>query len=256
MAQAGAPHCLPSGLQNLQPLDAEKFIIKGSAGSGKTEFVMQVAIKLILPSTDWFGVRFGGMEHHVLWIDCDMKFSVERFSSLLKYSIENSIRQTELEHRDDSSFLDSLGRSITTESVSELVEACLGRLHYVAPADNVELRVLFSSFPTSLANLAPPPTSWALVADAVDAFFRLERLEQIKPIISSDSRTKLAPMEDLIGHLVALRTFKLTFCTASSKFHPSGISAFELDSSGRKLSYCGRQYSVTITRFEGFTVSD
>jgi hypothetical protein len=54
-------------------------------------------------------------EADVMWIDADMKFSIDRFSFLLKRVVENKIRETELHHRDDLSFLDSLARSITFE---------------------------------------------------------------------------------------------------------------------------------------------
>ncbi|KAH7821120.1 DNA repair protein XRCC2 [Monocercomonoides exilis] len=64
---------LPHGLDNGQIIE-----IRGGEGSGKSEILMSIAMNIIVPKT------LGGCDSAVIFLDCDGKFSMSRFSLLLK----------------------------------------------------------------------------------------------------------------------------------------------------------------------------
>ncbi|KAL1324390.1 hypothetical protein AAHE18_13G086100 [Arachis hypogaea] len=60
--------------------------IFGPSPSAKTQILIQVAINCVLPK-EWNGVRYGGFDHSVLFLDLDCRFDISRFSQMLTHRI-------------------------------------------------------------------------------------------------------------------------------------------------------------------------
>ncbi|KAL1362065.1 hypothetical protein AAHE18_03G052300 [Arachis hypogaea] len=60
--------------------------IFGPSPSAKTQILIQVAINCVLPK-EWNGVRYGGFDHSVLFLDLDCRFDISRLSQMLTHRI-------------------------------------------------------------------------------------------------------------------------------------------------------------------------
>ncbi|XP_023550059.1 DNA repair protein XRCC2 homolog isoform X1 [Cucurbita pepo subsp. pepo] len=58
----------------------------GPSGSAKTQILIQAAVNCILPK-EWNGIRYGGLECSVVFIDLDCRLDISRLSQVLKLRI-------------------------------------------------------------------------------------------------------------------------------------------------------------------------
>eukprot|EP01129_Flabellula_baltica_P003605 TRINITY_DN13359_c0_g1_i2.p1 TRINITY_DN13359_c0_g1~~TRINITY_DN13359_c0_g1_i2.p1 ORF type:complete len:241 (-),score=44.34 TRINITY_DN13359_c0_g1_i2:128-850(-) len=63
------------------------FNVKGDAGVGKTELIMQIMVSCILPA-EFGGVDMGGNDSEVFYFDCNGRFSMIRFSEILLMRVQ------------------------------------------------------------------------------------------------------------------------------------------------------------------------
>ncbi|QHO55437.1 uncharacterized protein DS421_3g65190 [Arachis hypogaea] len=121
--------------------------IFGPSPSAKTQILIQVAINCVLPK-EWNGVRYGGFDHSVLFLDLDCRFDISRLSQMLTHRIMegNAIgdcdktlydlcMQRFLYARCSNSFefLQTLKEKLFLQSVSEAVVQDIKKLLQVHP---------------------------------------------------------------------------------------------------------------------------
>ncbi|XP_038891841.1 DNA repair protein XRCC2 homolog isoform X2 [Benincasa hispida] len=96
----------------------------GPSGSAKTQILIQAAVNCILPK-EWNGIRYGGLECSVVFIDLDCRLDITRLYQVLKLRILEAI---------------SNGSSSTgdQENFDALHATCLRRFFYIRCYDSFE----------------------------------------------------------------------------------------------------------------------
>ncbi|XP_022155175.1 DNA repair protein XRCC2 homolog [Momordica charantia] len=107
------------------PLRAGNVVeLVGPSGSAKTQILIQAAVNCILPK-EWNGVRYGGLECSVVFIDLDCRLDVSRLSQVLKLRI--------LEANGNG-----LSNTKDCENFNALFATCMRRFLYIRCYDSFE----------------------------------------------------------------------------------------------------------------------
>ena len=173
--------------------------VTGGEGSGKSEILLDIAARCVLPRK-WRGREIGGKEVEVVWVSTDHKLDLLRLVAILEGGISDNpsdeergrtatdgeLRST---HRLSSVLYHSVaghGSSVRArESVCEkdresgdfkaLIMSCLSRVHVVHCSSSTELGLTLQSLRHSF--LSAHPDVCALFMDNVAEFHWLDRAE-------------------------------------------------------------------------------
>lgn len=106
--------------------------IVGPSPSAKTHFLLQASINCILPK-EWNGVKCGGLEHMVMFVDLDCRFDALRFAQLLKHRIIEACgsRTSASWKQGETTFLNCELKDSHIEYDKKLFASCMRRFLYI-----------------------------------------------------------------------------------------------------------------------------
>jgi hypothetical protein len=193
--------------------------VKGIAGSGKTELLLQIALTSILPASR-DGLIFNGNESVVVFFSNDQKFCLSRIVHLFYQRIISAASVASKSSSITSSSGDPEASSATTDS---LLQECLSRLWIMRCQDWLQFKASMVALPRRLAAInkqaaitpnateplpnQPPgaDTPVTVIIDSMDTFFLLEG----KQSSQHDST------EDLVRNFLYTNSQSMVFASVS-----------------------------------------
>jgi len=127
--------------------------------SGKTEFLLQMMVKIVLPK-DWNGVAMNGFEAGVIIIDTDHKFSIIRLASLIERFVNKRVQNT------------GISDISTTVDIEKLINECLERVFVVKCSSSAQLVVTIHNLESLICS---HPCISAVMLDSVSSFYWTDR---------------------------------------------------------------------------------
>lgn len=153
--------------------------IVGPSPSAKTHTLMQAAIRCILPK-EWNGVRYGGLDHVVMFIDLDCRFDILHFTRLLEHQIKISEglrfnEEMDKNETDSAKYIskkDSLGGN-----VKNLTSMCLRRFIYVRCYNSLQFLATLKTMHTQIRERKEKHGIGVhmLMIDSIGAFYWTDR---------------------------------------------------------------------------------
>ena len=141
------------------PHPKEVFEFTGDEGTAKTQMLLHLIVKCILPKT-WRGCNLKGLQTDVVFIDLDFHFSILRLTAMLEGQIT-----VELSNEKDC--------CVTEGDIEELIKQCLNRLFYIRCASYSQFLVTLHSLESLLSG---KPDISVLMIDSISAFYWTEKL--------------------------------------------------------------------------------
>ncbi|KAG0561382.1 hypothetical protein KC19_9G060500 [Ceratodon purpureus] len=139
--------------------------VAGASGSAKSEFLLQAAVKCVLPKQG-----FGGWEGSVVWFDLDGHFDVLRLERLLQAHIHDYEATRQRHEEEGGEHEDEM------EDGEEVLKACMERVYYTRCYSSLEfLSALKSSRNQLLRAQSYGKAVRILVVDSIAAFYWLDR---------------------------------------------------------------------------------
>jgi len=141
--------------------------LNGEESTGKSQYLLQLLATAILPAS-FSGVKIGGLNAEVLFIDTKYNFNILRLVALLEQRLSVAL--------DNSSDACTLKKSTSAATESEdpiefAVKQCLARFFFVRCSTSSQLAVTLSSLESVLA---AKPTIRLLMLDDVSAFYHMD----------------------------------------------------------------------------------
>lgn len=130
----------------------------GSSGVGKSELVLQLVLKCVLP------LEMGGSNAACVMYDNDCKFDASRLLAVLVATLRTA-RATFVASTGESDGIDDNDQSV----LDPLLKQCLQRVHVIRPRDVVDFVVSLRALPDRIA--AMPTRCRLLVVDSVSAWY-------------------------------------------------------------------------------------
>ena len=208
--------------------------VTGGEGSGKTEILLNIVARCVLPRR-WCGQEIGGREVEAVWVSTDHKLDLLRLVAILEGGVghgpanrDGGAADRQLQEQNTS------GCGRTGESGSEkdqeessdykaVVMSCLSRLHVVHCTSSTELELTLQSL--RLSFLSAHPDVCALFLDNVAEFHWLDRAEagslhgaQVRQSLWVNALQLL--MEE--HHLVVFAARPLLFTPAATPYASTG----------------------------------
>eukprot|EP00042_Codosiga_hollandica_P012459 m.28052 g.28052 ORF g.28052 m.28052 type:complete len:324 (+) comp39998_c0_seq1:113-1084(+) len=125
----------PFGLLNLTSGDAVVELM-GDEGAGKSELVLHAMVNCVLPKT-WRTFRMGGAEASVVFFDCDCRFSILRFLSVLEARIR--ALTTSPDEQSQPAGVATPAATLATSEYDQVVRECLARVFVLRCSTSLEL---------------------------------------------------------------------------------------------------------------------
>ena len=164
---------LPSPGGGLCPGDMVE--VTGGEGSGKSEFLLNIAARCVLPR-QWCDREIGGREVEVVWMSTDHKFDILRLVAILEGVVSKAMSCSN--DREITQSSNTAGVSVherESESYQTLISSSLSRLHVVYCTSSTELALTLQSLRVSF--LTAHPDTCAIVLDNVAEFYWTDRAE-------------------------------------------------------------------------------
>ncbi|CAH1785704.1 unnamed protein product [Owenia fusiformis] len=181
----------PDGLSQRQVIE-----LFGGEGTGKTEMLMYLIVRCILPKT-WNGLHIGGLGIGVVFLDTDYHFSILRLATILETHLTKAVQQNNAmkcenntlkndtikfnTNQENENLHDANGDKITgitnqtgltEEQIETFVKSCFQRLHVIRCNTSTQLVVTVHSLESLLGN---HPDIGVLMLDSVSAFYWIDR---------------------------------------------------------------------------------
>ncbi|XP_071943754.1 DNA repair protein XRCC2-like [Antedon mediterranea] len=219
------------------PKPGEVIEIHGSSATGKTELLMNLMSKCILPKR-WKGIEIDGFEAEVLFIDTDYKFSVMKLHQMLKKQLLKIINLKSVEEFSSSSSGDtkrqkqtdssSMGEAVKVkidESVlEELVKSSLDRLYLVKCSSTNQLLITLHSIE---AIFSQHPQLTVLMLDNLSAFYWEDRIR------TGDNWTKFEELNNKVLTLLQtlIKEYNLVLFLTKNSTPMQGVKGGKASSS-------------------------
>ncbi|XP_038891843.1 DNA repair protein XRCC2 homolog isoform X4 [Benincasa hispida] len=159
----------------------------GPSGSAKTQILIQAAVNCILPK-EWNGIRYGGLECSVVFIDLDCRLDITRLYQVLKLRILEAI---------------SNGSSSTgdQENFDALHATCLRRFFYIRCYDSFEFLATLKTMHHKLQKERDGlgVGLHLLVIDSIGAYHWVDRVSSSLPLWGHNSEQSLSESESRHG---------------------------------------------------------
>ncbi|XP_041369066.1 DNA repair protein XRCC2-like [Gigantopelta aegis] len=166
LARLGARQSLDGLDPNLfdMPINGQVFQFSGMEGTGKSELLLHLLVKCILPKT-WNTLQLGGFGVRVILIDCDYKFSVLRLALVLEKRILKAVEQS-------GNATAGEGSSFSIEDVEPFIKACLKNLYLIHCSSSQQLLCTVHSVETIFST---EPEVSCFMIDSISAFYWPDR---------------------------------------------------------------------------------
>ena len=154
--------------------------LSGREGSGKSEFLLNVVARCVLPRR-WRGREVGGKEVEVVWVSTDYKFDLLRLVAILEGELHRVRKETQFDpaldpiEPNNEKCVDQENAVISGEGHHDLILSCLSRVHVLYCKSTTELCVTLHSL--RLTFLQARSNVCALVLDNVAEFYWMSRAD-------------------------------------------------------------------------------
>ncbi|XP_073387721.1 DNA repair protein XRCC2 homolog isoform X2 [Physcomitrium patens] len=166
--------------------------VAGASGSAKSEFLLQAAVKCLLPKQG-----YDGWDGGVLWFDLDGHFDVLRLVRLLQAHIHQEARRRYEEGNEEEDEM---------EDGEQVLETCMERFFYTRCYSSLEF---ISALKSSRNHLLRAQTCGKgfriLVIDSIAAFYWLDRSAPFKGGAGNPSLSLQGAMQAVVRELKELR---------------------------------------------------
>lgn len=159
-----------------KPKDVIEFY--GSSGAGKTEMLLHVVKKCIMPKM-WKDVSLGGFDVEVLYIDTDHKLPILRLATLVEKHVTDAIKV--------GSLSDASPSDPSEEEVECLIKRCLNKLQIYHCRSSQHLLITLHSIEMMLSTNADVSI---LVIDSISAFYWNDRYSGGDSTASQEAKMK------------------------------------------------------------------
>ena len=153
----------------LQPSDVIEFC--GAEGSGKTEMLVNIVARCVLPKS-WNGSQLPGRGVEVVYICTDYKFDLLRLVTVLEGKVHVRAGKAVIPSHDEAG--PKTAGILYDDSYKELIKSCLSSVHVVYCNSSAEL---LSALHALRAFLQNHPEVCALCLDHIASFYWADRSE-------------------------------------------------------------------------------
>jgi hypothetical protein len=135
--------------------------------SGRTEFIYQLILSVILPPT-WGPIPIGGMGSGAIYFDLDLKFNLQRFLELTKLKFLEKVKGYENVSGLEGTYHGLISSNLTLD-ISEVIQKSFSRLHIIKIRDQLQLTITLRNIATQTNSIF---NNLKLIAlDSLDCFY-------------------------------------------------------------------------------------
>ena len=165
----------------------------GREGTGKTQVLLNMIAKCILPS-EWKDLTLGGMGIGVVFIDTDFHFSILRLFTILERKIIDAMERNKRQESADESSLESP----TESEVENFLQECLKRVYVVRCNNSTQLVLTLHSLETLFSN---KPYMSILMIDSIAAFYWIDKMNGGDAYAVQEANQKMTV--EILGKLIS-----------------------------------------------------
>lgn len=182
----------------------------GTEGSGKTELLLNITARCVLPKF-WKDKLLPGRNVEVVYVSTDYKLDLLRLVAILEGAVGKACDVQN--HKDTTEHLNGKDERVTSE-YRELIELCLSRVHVLYCNSTTELVTAFQSLKTFLRNHSDV---CVLMLDNVASYYWADRSESGRVSTTATSQLRQQQWVSVLGeltqdyHMVVLAAKPLLF---------------------------------------------
>ncbi|WAR00157.1 XRCC2-like protein, partial [Mya arenaria] len=186
--------------------------IYGEEGTGKTEFMVHLIVRCILPET-WNNITLGGHGGGVVFIDTDHKFSILRLAGLMERHVTKAAANNQGNSTDDV--------PVDSEAIENLITQCLEKLYVVKCTSSTQLVFTIHNLESLICS---DPDISVIMIDSISAFYWIDRALGGESVAIQEANMRLAT--EALLRLV--NTYSLVlFASKSAVFKKKGSDLAE-----------------------------
>ena len=137
----------------------------GDEGSGKTQMLLHLMTRCLLPPT-WKTVEVGGLNAGIAYVDNDYHFSMIRLTSIMDHTIRRCISRSKKSCEQNNN---GVGFEMPSEEdIESVIKQSLGKLHIVKCNSSMQFVLSLYSLDSVFGN---KPEVCLLFIDSISAFY-------------------------------------------------------------------------------------
>lgn len=195
---------------NKGPIAKDVIEIFGGEGTGKTEILVHLIVRCLLPET-WNNIPLHGRDAGVILIDTDLKFSILHLVSRMEKYIYEKAEQIA-----KKSEIESVG-------LENFIKSCLKKLHIVRCFDSGQLVLTLHNLENLVCNEA---NISVIMLDSISAFYWIDKLNGGDSVPVQEANMKYA--SEILSKLVNTYNLNL-FATKAAVFKKKGNTEYYED---------------------------